>query len=702
MVTDKQKNSLAVATCAATIVGLAVWARLKKKQHMYQTRNQLEALRFDLTVAEIEAETERILVQMKRVDDEIAALSPAAVTFENTAQRLIDLDHEMLSRVTNVTFLAQVATDKATRDACTKADEAIEDFLVLRSMRADVYTAIHSLYKSTVYQKLDAVTQRYVHRLVHDFERNGLQLPHEKQEEVQAWKQKLSKLGIQFQQNLSEETTEVQFSLDELEGLSEEFIAGLQKGDDGKYSITLSYPTVFPILNTCAVMSTRKAVEYAFNRRCISTNVAILEEILEIRHKVALALGYQNHAAYVLEQRMAGNSANVNKFLNDLDNQITPLAKKDLEVMLKLKAADCERNGWEFDEKINMWDFRFYMDQYTKKHYSIDSEKLREYFPLTHVTEELLAMYQELLSLKFTEILQPHVWHKDVRKFAVSDARPGKVDNFVGHFYLDLYPRVGKYGHAACFTLQQSCVNSARVRVYPAAAMVANFNAPTNSKPSLLSHQEVVTYFHEFGHVMHCLCSEVTIPRFAGTRVERDFVEAPSQMLENWCWEKEPLQRLSSHYTTKEKLSDDHIARLISTKNVNTGLVNKRQLLFAIFDQTIHSQPTTDTAHLLEQLQNEIMLINMTPDTNFAASFGHLAGGYDAQYYGYLWSEVFSMDMFMSRFKKEGLMNPQTGLEYRELILARGGSVDASVMLKEFLGRAPNQDAFLRSKGLSS
>lgn len=490
-----------------------------------------------------------------------------------------------------------------------------------------------------------------------------------------------------------------------------------------RLQIALSYPTVFPILNTCTVPLTRKTVEVAFNRRCVDTNVAILEEMLQLRHEIALTLEYENHAAYVLEQRyepgalvddarshdaylivcarMAKTPTTVANFLSELDNKLLPLAKKDLDSLLKLKEADCEKNDWKFDGKINMWDFRYYMDQYVKQHCSIDQEKVREFFPLDHVTNELLAMYQELLSLKFTEISQPHVWHKQVRMFAVHDARPHRAGHLVGHFYLDLFPRQGKYGHAACFTLQQSCVNSAGARELPAAAMVANFNAPTKSKPSLLDHNEVVTYFHEFGHVMHCLCSEVDIPRFAGTRVERDFVEAPSQMLENWCWEKEPLQRLSSHYATKEPLADDLIERLISTKNANTGLLNKRQLLFATFDQLIHSALKSDTAKVLKQLQSEIMLIDMTPGTNFAASFGHLAGGYDAQYYGYMWSEVFSMDMFVSRFKKEGLMNPKTGLAYRELILARGGSVDATQMLKEFLGREPTQDAFLASKGLT-
>jgi thimet oligopeptidase len=360
--------------------------------------------------------------------------------------------------------------------------------------------------------------------------------------------------------------------------------------------------------------------------------------------------------------RMAGTPEAVKKFLTDLDHKLIPLAKRDLDALLKLKEADCERHGWKFDGKVNMWDFRFYMDQYVKQHCAIDAEQVREYFPLEHVTTELLAMYQELLSLRFVEVTQPHVWHKEVRMFAVYDARPEKAGRLMGHFYLDLFPRPGKYGHAACFTLQQSCVDSANVRQLPAAAMVANFNAPSKSKPSLLGHDEVVTFFHEFGHVMHCLCSEVDVPRFSGTRVERDFVEAPSQMLENWCWEKSPLQRLSSHHVTKkvraesvcnvgrvansnqvyvcglmlfyQPLSDELIARLISTKNANAGLLNKRQLLFATFDQQIHSRAKSDTAKVLKQLQSEIMLIDMTPGTNFAASFGHLAGGYDAQVSG--------------------------------------------------------------------
>lgn len=697
---DKKKTALIVAACAVALTGIGVWVHKQQRRKLKEERKQLTKLRFDLSVEEIEEETKRILEKMKQVDDAVAATDLSTVTFASTVQKFIDLEVEMLSRMTNVTFLGHVSPVKEIRDACTKADEAIEQYGVQRDMRADVYRVIKHFMTTPEGQKLDGVKRRYVERLIQDFERNGLQLDEDKQNKVKEWKQKLSKLGIQYHQNLTEETTVLSFTLEELRGLSEDFINSLEKGDDGKLKVPLSYPTVFPILNTCSVALTRKAVEVAFNRRCIDKNVAILEEMLQLRHEVATTLGYENHAAYVLEQRMASKPSVVKNFLAELDDKLTPLAKRELDVLLKLKEEECELNSWKFDGKVNMWDFRYYMDQYVKKFCSIDSEKIREFFPLQHVTKELLSMYQEILSLKFTEISNPHVWHKEVRMFAVHDARKGREGKLVGHFYLDLFPRQGKYGHAACFTLQQSCVNSNGERKLPAAAMVANFNAPTKSKPSLLNHSEVVTYFHEFGHVMHCLCSEVDIPRFSGTRVERDFVEAPSQMLENWCWEKDILKRLSSHYTTKEPLPDDLIEKLISTRNANTGLLNKRQILFATFDQHIHSKAQSDTAMVLKQLQSEIMLIEMTPGTNFAASFGHLAGGYDAQYYGYMWSEVFSMDMFVSRFLREGLMDPSTGLAYRELILARGGSIDASAMLREFLGREPNQNAFLKSKGL--
>jgi thimet oligopeptidase len=320
------------------------------------------------------------------------------------------------------------------------------------------------------------------------------------------------------------------------------------------------------------------------------------------------------------------------------------------------------------------------------------------YFPIEVVTEGLLQIYQEILGLKFTLLPDAQVWHADVLMYEVCNA--GESGALVGYFYMDMYPREGKYGHAACFGLQPAC-KLADGRQLPIAAMVCNFTKPEEGRPSLLLHGEVETFFHEFGHVMHQLCSTADTVHFAGTAVERDFVEAPSQMLENWCWEAEALNRLSGHVDdNSKKLPADLTATLLASRLANAGINNKRQLLLGSFDQYIHTQSTVDTAAELARITKEITGLDMTPDTNMSASFGHLAGGYDAQYYGYMWSEVYCMDMFNSRFKQEGIFNAKTGMDYRNLVLAPGGSKDAIDLLRDFLGREPNSEAFLRSKGL--
>lgn len=279
--------------------------------------------------------------------------------------------------------------------------------------------------------------------------------------------------------------------------------------------------------------------------------------------------------------------------------------------------------------------------------------------------------------------------------------------DFVGHFYLDLHPRDGKYTHAACWDLQPGfTLLPTHTRQYPVAAMVANFTAPTADKPSLLKHDEVVTLFHELGHAMHDMCAHVQLSRFHGTSVEYDFVEAPSQMLENWCWQAQELEKLSSHYLRPhERLPQDLIQSLIATKNLNAGLMNCRQLFFALWDLHIHSQQqgtltADDIDAAYERMRREIALIPQPSRVWPAASFGHMMGGYDAGYYGYLWSQVFSADMFYSRFLPCIQEPEQVGAEYRAEVIGVGGSRDASVSLKAFLGREPQQESFLRSLGL--
>jgi thimet oligopeptidase len=314
------------------------------------------------------------------------------------------------------------------------------------------------------------------------------------------------------------------------------------------------------------------------------------------------------------------------------------------------------------------------------------------------VVDRMLEAYQKLLSVRFREIPDGASWHPDVRLFEITDSAGGAP---IAYFYMDLFPRAGKYSHAAAFGLITGRRLPDGTYRKPVSAIVANFDRPAAGRPSLLSHDEVETIFHEFGHVMHQTLTKARYGRFSGSNVARDFVEAPSQMLENFVWDPAVLPSLSGHYKDRsKKLPKDLMEKMIAARNADVALVNLRQLLFGIVDMSYHSsRPPSDTTALYARVMKDVSLLPMTPGTHPEASFGHLMGGYDAGYYGYLWSKVYAQDMF-SVFKAAGVMSPIVGRRYRQEILEPGSSRDEMESLKAFLGREPGEDAFLESIGL--
>uniref|UniRef100_A0AAQ6A196 Peptidase M3A/M3B catalytic domain-containing protein n=1 Tax=Amphiprion ocellaris TaxID=80972 RepID=A0AAQ6A196_AMPOC len=654
-----------------------------------QVENKRNTLRWDLSPDEIRTMTESLIARIKKVYDDIGALNIENVSVENTLAALANAKLDYASSRHVLDFPQYVCPSKEVRSASTEADKKLSEFDVEISMREDVFKRITALQEK-LQEDLSPEEKRFVDRQVTLGQRKGLHLSKDIQEEIKRTSKLISELSIEFNKNLNEDNTFLVFSERELGGLADSYLNGLDKTAEGRYKVTLEYPHYYPLMKRCHNPETRRKMETAFHSRCKEVNTAILEQLIQLRAKVADLLGYSSHANYVLGINMAKNA-------NTFYETLKPIGIKERKYILALKKRECLMKGFQFDGKINAWDLPYYMNQVEQCKFAVNKDKLIEYFPLDVVTEGLFGIYQELLGLKFTEVEHAHVWHENVKLYSAQDTETGEE---IGQFYMDLHPREGKYGHAACFGLRPGCKGPEGKRRLPVAAMVANFTKPRKGWPSLLQHHEVETYFHEFGHVMHELCSKTTFSEFSGTLVETDFVEVPSQMLENWVWEKEPLKRMSGHYKDGTPIPDSLLDKLIASRVANTGLMNLRQVVLSKVDQSLHTSPHADTAEVFAQHCQDILGVPATPGTNMTASFSHLAGGYDGQYYSYLWSEVYSMDIFFSRFKKEGIMNPKVGKQYRRVILEAGGSVDGMDMLKTFLGRVPCQEAFFQCKGL--
>jgi thimet oligopeptidase len=646
-------------------------------------------LQWKWTPDQIHGAGQRVMTEADRRYDAIANMKDAERTFDNTIRGMEQVGTWAGEEIGPPLFLKYVSTDEKIRDAGDSLEVVFSRWAIKTQAREDLYAALKAAVKKD--PPKTAIEKRLVEKMTLDFQLNGLDLPKEKRDRVTELKQKISDLGIAFDTNLNEAQDSLLLTREELVGMPDSYVERLEKAKDGRYKVTVSYPDFYPFMQNSTNATARAELERKFSNRASDKNLKLLAEALVLRQQLAETMGKKNYAEYALQDRMAKSPAQVMGFLTDLVAKLKPYRDQDIATLSALKK---EKEGADAGP-VTIADWRFYDNELKKTRYQVNPEEVREYFPLDVVTEGLMNTYQTLFGLKFKEIKPADAWHEDVQLFEVRDA---KDDHLVGHFYLDLFPRPNKYGHAAAWGLVKGHMEDGKW-VTPVSAMVCNFTKPTATDPSLLGHDEVETFFHEFGHVMHNINGKTPIGYFSGTSVYQDFVEAPSQMLENWVWDADVLQSLSGHYKDKsKKLPRELLDRMILAKNLDNGLKYSRQAFFALTDMRYHSEPVKSTTDVWHEGMRDVFGIPASAGTFEEGSFGHLFG-YEAGYYSYLWAEVFAADMF-SRFKKDGVMNPETGRAYRDLILAPGGSKEPMELLEAFLGRKPNQEAFLEHIGV--
>ena len=491
--------------------------------------------------------------------------------------------------------------------------------------------------------------------------------------------------------NVAEFDDGIEVTVDDLIGLPEAYIDRLSPGEvDGTYRISMAYPDVVPFFDNSPRRDLREALAFKFSNRARQENTPILAEALEVREKIARRFGVASWAHHSMQVKMAKVPDAVEEFYASLLEPLQGGAATEIAALEKLIEAD----GHSLP--MRPWDRSYYHTQQMKNEYGVDPTEVAGYFPLDQVLEGLFDITQEVFGLAYERLDAP-VWHPDVRIYRMTDTADGEL---VAHFYMDLFPREGKFSHAAAFPLVPSGSNLDGEWSRPVSAIVANVTKPTDDQPSLLQHDEVVTMFHEFGHILHMSLSQAEYARFANANTERDFVEAPSQIMENWCWIPSVLERFARHHETGEPIPSDLVEQLAAARDLNVSLLTLRQMLFGRIDMDLHNTLEPVDPEFILRDRNDMALVAFHEGTNLLTSFAHLLGGYDAGYYGYLWSEVFGDDMF-SRFDQEGVLSPEVGMAYRRHVLEPNGTKDADELLQAFLGREPRNDSFLEKLGIA-
>ncbi len=625
---------------------------------------------------------------------EIIDLKAEDRTFDNTPRALDDVESQFSIGASSFSIFELVCPDDEIREACHDAALELNSFAVEAFFNKDLYVAFKEyLENQGKTETLNAEEKYFLEESMKDFKRSGFDLPEDKFLKVKELTKEIEELGLGFDKNVNTDKSFITVDAKELIGLEKDFIENLSKTDDGKCILKCDYPTYHGVMDNCSNTDVRKKFYLLFNNRAYPKNIELLNSVINKRDQKAKLLGFNSFAELDLDSQMVKNPVRAKKFLSEL--AIKTMLKMDKEFdMFKSDLPD----GVVLDEngKMNFWDWSFVEESYKKKHFDIDERKVAEYFPVDNTINKIFEIYQKFLSLKFELVDVDGLWHEDVKVARIYDKESKKLK---GTLFLDLYPRDNKYSHACMIGAVPT--TKFKDKDIPAVILViGNFPKATKDKPALLKHNDVETFFHEFGHAMHGLLGQTELADFSGTSVKRDFVEMPSQMFEEWLWDKDILKMVTSHYKTGESLPENIIDKKIELKKLTSGYFVTRQCWLSLLALGYFAPgENKDTNEIMKKLHEQYMNgFRFEPKAHFQAAFSHLIG-YAAKYYGYMWSKVFALDMFY-KVKEAGLLNPEIGEKIVDLVLSKGGSVDPDIMIKNFLGREPNQKAFLKDLGI--
>ena len=652
---------------------------------------------FETTTNEVAATVAKTIADGNAALDRIGKLGENKVRFKNTFVALDDLNFQIGRASDRLSLIEQTSTNADVRDAATDAMKRLSEWAVGIDYREDVYRALKNF--AAIDPQLDGEDKKLFDDTLRDYRRAGLELPKAQRDEVEKLRKQLTALETDFESNVTKAHAELKFSKAELAGVPEEFLAqkGIKTGDDEytlKPNITFHY---LMVEDNAKLEATRRRMMTAQCNLARAANIPLLQKILILRDSIATKLGYQTYADYATEPRMVKNGTAAIQFLQNLKDGLQPKYDAELKEFRTLKTA---ATG-DTNTVINSWDWRYFANQLKKTKYNVDAEQLRVYFPYQNVLDGMFKIYQRIFGLKFERVEAPYKWVDDLQLYTVADAKTGEP---MGLFYLDMFPREGKYNHFAQFGIIEGKSLPDGKYQRPVCCLVCNFPPPQPGKPSLLSHDEVETIFHEFGHAMHTILTRAKYSRFAGTSVPQDFVEAPSQMLENWPWDKKVLDSFAADYRDpKKKIPQEILSQLKAARLATEATRYRRQLSFGLTDLTLHTQIHATNADDVLPLANKVLSdvsFPVPPDTAFVAYFGHIIG-YGAGYYGYAWADAIAADM-ATVFEKspDGFFDKTTGMRMRNEIYAVGDSRDINVSIEKFLGRPRSIEPFLKRIGV--